>query len=185
MSELEWIAFIAGIAGVWLTIKENIYCWPTAMLSVIIYIFIFFKSKLYGDMALQLFYVAASIYGWFNWVKQKKNQKFYPGYLDNKTSIQFVVLTIIFFIPVYLILLRTDTDVPFIDAALTSFSLSNTWLMSKKKIENWLLWVAIDAVYVLLYIYKSLYLTSVLYAVFAGMALYGYYQWKTKAKLSV
>jgi nicotinamide mononucleotide transporter len=180
MTLIEIIAFILGLAGVWLTIRENILCWPSALLSVIIYIYIFFNTRLYGDMALQIFYAFASIYGWYRWNKEKNKKSFTPTYMEISVSIRFFILNVILFVPVYMVLLKTDTDVPFADAILTSFSLSNTWLMARKKIENWLMWVVIDGAYVLLYLYKSLYLTALLYALFAIMAAYGYHQWKRK-----
>lgn len=177
MTLLGIIALISGIAGVLLTIKQNIWCWPMALLSVIASGLEFYESRLFGDMALQAFYFASGVYGWFYW-KKKKNKSFTIKTIPVKSILPLMLLTLIQFGIYYYLLTVFKGDKIVVDALLTACSITATYMMTKKWIENWIFWVIIDFVYIGLYFSKELYLYALLYFVFTVMALFGYLNWK-------
>ena len=179
VSVSECIGFVFGIAGVWLTIRQNILCFPIGIINVGIYSFIFFNSKLYSNAVLQLVYIALLIYGWIHWKSKTASDEF-PVTNTNR-SLGFVLLifgvTASIFLG-YLMKKTTDAPLPYWDATTTSMSLIAQWMVARKKIENWLLWIVADVIYVGMYVHQSLYLTAVLYFVFLILALKGYLEWK-------
>jgi nicotinamide mononucleotide transporter len=183
MSVLGIIAFISGTLGVWLTIKQSIYCWPMALLSVVAGGIDFYFSRLYGDMFLQIFYFFAGIYGWFYW-NRNKGLAFDVKAVPLKWIPILLIVTGIQVVLYYYLLLYFNGARPLLDAILTASSLSTTYMMTKKWLENWLLWVLIDGTYILLYALTNLWLYGALYLIFACMAFYGWLSWK-KTKLSV
>lgn len=178
---LEILGTLFALSGVWLTARQHVACWPVAMVAVVIYIYVFFQSRLYGDAALQAFYLMMSIYGWYEWLFGGKNHSaLSPSYLDSHT---FVVTSLIggaaTMIFAYF-LQMTDSNVVWFDAATTAFSLVATWMMARKIVESWLYWIVIDSVYVGVLIYKELYITGFQYFVFTLLAIYGFRTWRKK-----
>lgn len=171
------VALISGVLGVWLTIKQNIWCWPMALLSVLISLVIFYQQRLYGDMSLQVVYFFGGIYGWLYWNKHKGNDfkvsrtpKSYAAFLLAATILQALLY--------YFLLVYFGGDKPVFDAILTATSLTATYMMTKKWLENWLMWIFIDASYVLLYSLKHMWLFALLYLFFTLMATLGWIKWK-------
>lgn len=179
MTILGIIALISGIAGVLLTIKQNIWCWPMALVSVITSGIEFYQSKLFGDMALQVFYFVSGIYGWFFW-NIKTKVLFDVSLTPRKKILPLIVFTAIQYTVYYYLLSFLKGDKIIYDAILTALSITATYMMTKKWLENWICWVAIDFAYIGLYISKELYLYAVLYFIFAIMAFAGYLNWKKK-----
>ena len=179
---IEISGTLFGIVGVWLTIKKNIFCFPSGIINVALYAYLFFISKLYADAGLQVVNIGLLVYGWIQW-RKIKNESHDVTRTDNATKILIAILGIgaTFFIGTFLYS-KTDASLPYLDALTTVISLVAQWMIAKKKIENWILWIAADMVYVGMYIYKSLYLTSGLYFVFILLALQGYREWKKKLK---
>lgn len=177
MTILGIIALLSGVAGVLLTIKQNIWCWPLALVSVVTSGIEFYQSRLFGDMALQVLYFISGVYGWFYW-KQKKSDDFKVSKLPVKLILPLIAFTGIQFFIYYYLLLVFKGDKVILDALLTACSISATYAMTKKWIENWLFWVVIDFTYVGLYFSKNLYLYALLYFIFALMALAGYLNWR-------
>jgi nicotinamide mononucleotide transporter len=180
MSILGVIAFITGTLGVWLTIKQNVLCWPAALISVCAATIDFFQARLYGDMSLQIFYFFAGLYGWYFWHKNKTNDfkvsrtpVRWWAYLAAASLLQFAVY--------YFLLIHYKGARPMLDAVLTALSLTTTYMMTRKWVENWALWVFIDGSYILLYILTDLWLYALLYLVFTAVALYGWIKWKKLA----
>lgn len=179
MSILGIIALVFGIAGVLLTIKQSIWCWPTALISVVTSGYEFYESRLFGDMALQVFYFVSGVYGWIYWEKNK-NKEFSVTTLPKKWIAPLLIITAAQAIIYYFLLCYFKGDKVVLDAILTACSISATYMMTKKWIENWLCWVLIDFAYILLYISKDLWLYALLYLFFTLMAAYGFYKWKTQ-----
>ena len=177
MSALGFIALFSGVLGVWLTIRQNIWCWPMALVSVVASGIDFYNTRLFGDMALQVLYFAQGVYGWLAWHKRKSAE-----FIASRMPIRywlFVGLAIaVLWLLVYYVLIYVKGNRAALDALLTAGSLVTTYLMTKKWAENWLLWVVIDATYILLYALTDLWSYALLYAVFTGMAWYGWMQWK-------
>ncbi|HCN82484.1 MAG TPA: nicotinamide riboside transporter PnuC [Sphingobacteriaceae bacterium] len=182
-SWLEWIGTISGFLCVYLAAKEHILNWPVAIISVIAYALLFFEYQLYGDSVLQLYFLGTSIYGWYYWMKNKQGTHT-PVIILEKKEIAFTILSVIVLSIVMGLFLDhyTDTNVPYADGFCTSMSLVAQFLMTRKILQNWILWIIVDVCYVPLYLYKNLYLTSVLYALFLVLAIMGYISWKKTAK---
>jgi nicotinamide mononucleotide transporter len=177
---IELIAAIAGILGVWLTTRQLIWCWPVALVNVILYIYIFFKSRLYADFGLQIFYFVLTLYGWYNWLYGGKEHK---ELKVSKISMKVLGICLLIGIPAsfitgYLLSRYTNAALPYIDSLVAVWGIIGTWMMAKKLLENWLLWIIVDLVCVGIYMVKNLYPTSVLYFIFTVLAVYGYLQWK-------
>ncbi len=173
------LAFVFGVAGVWFTIKKSIWCWPLSLVSVLASSFEFYQQRLFGDMSLQAFYFAAGIYGWYYWNRKQKRAfsvqrvpRPFWGLLFAITALQSVLY--------YFMLAKLKGDQVLFDAVLTASSLTATYMMTRRWIENWMAWVIIDLAYVVLYGIKNMWLFAVLYFVFAGMAWYGWKQWKAE-----
>jgi nicotinamide mononucleotide transporter len=182
---LECIAVILSIAGVWLTAKEKVISWPIAIIGCGIYTYIFYKDDLFGDASLQVFYVVISFYGWYEWLHGGKN--------NGELSVSAISVKVLFILALISIpasvglgkaLSLTHSNVPYWDGITTTLSIVATWMMAKKYIENWLVWILTDLLYVILYIIKDLYLTAILYFVFILLAVYGYYTWKKQLATS-
>ncbi len=181
MSVLDIIALITGVIGVFLTIKQSIWCWLFALISVTISIVVFYNQRLYGDMSLNVFYFISGIYGWVFWEK-KKNETFLITNMSLNWIIFLFFITIIQSFMYFYLLKHFKSDQIIFDAILTAFSLTGTFMMIKKWIENWLLWILIDAAYVILYLKKDMPLYALLYGFFSIMAIYGYYLWKKQLR---
>jgi nicotinamide mononucleotide transporter len=182
---LELISFVLSIVTVLLNIRRVHWAWLFAIVSSSTYGIVFFKARLYGDAGLQAVFIAASIWGWYEWLRGtgQDDQPLVVTRLDRAGwswslagwLLGFVLLS--WFLNAY-----TDTDVPHMDGFLTAGSLLGTLLAARKKVENWHVWIAVDVLYVGLYVYKGLHLTAVLYAVFVAMAVVGLRTWARAAR---
>lgn len=172
-----------GILGVWLTIKQNILCFPAGIINVGLYAYLFFSAKLYADAGLQIIYIALLFYGWLQWQNKTTAKEPEVTKTEKPLLIIFLITGIgaTFFLGTFLYS-KTDASLPYLDALTTVMSLIAQWMIAKKKIENWLIWIAADVIYVGMYIYKSLYLTSGLYFIFILLAVFGYLEWKKSLK---
>ncbi len=186
-SPLELVSFILSVATVWLNIRQSHWGWLFAIISSATYGLVFFGSRLYGDMGLQLVFIAVSFFGWYQWLHGGDSHEISRDALPVSTLdtrgrwcaaagwlAGFALLA--WFLKTY-----TDTDVPNSDGFLTAGSLVGQLLLSRKKVENWHVWIIVDVLYVALYLHKHLVLTAVLYAVFVGMAVIGLRAWSHDA----
>lgn len=180
MSGVEWIAAIAGAISVYLSARENIWSWPTAIVNVGLYIFIFRESGLYSDMGLQVVYLALSIYGWYQWLHGGADRsKLEVSKASARVWLVSAVAALLGWFVIWSVTRRLHgVSIPSIDAGLTATSLIAQWMMTRKILENWILWIVADIVYVPMYIYKHLYVTSGLYLVFLVLAILGLVEWK-------
>jgi nicotinamide mononucleotide transporter len=180
---LELIGFVLSVATVLLNIRRNHWAWLFAIVSSAVYGIVFFRSRLYGDAGLQAVFIAASIWGWTEWLRGAGGKPLAVGRLGRAGwawslagwAIGYVALAR--FLHAF-----TDTDVPHIDGFLTAGSLLGTALTARKKIENWHTWIVVDVLYVGLYVYKGLNLTAILYAVFVVLAVLGLRAWQLAAR---
>ncbi|TCB77689.1 nicotinamide riboside transporter PnuC [Acinetobacter sp. ANC 4173] len=179
MSGLEIFAVIISVIGVTLTIKRNMWCWWFNFLAFILYAYLFYTFKLYGETILQFFFIVVNFYGFYHWFKGKQQDhdiRIEPIKLS--TVIWQMLLTALVGLAFGLSLkFWTDAAVPMLDAQLAAFSLLATYWTSRKHIATWVLWVFVDIVYVGMFIYKDLFLTAGLYAAFVGLAAFGWWQW--------
>ncbi len=177
MNELGFVALVFGILGVLFTIKQNVWCWPFAIISVVASIIEFYNERLYGDMALQVFYFFAAIYGWWFWKKESLTE-FKVSHIPLKWILILIFASAVQFLIYYFLLKKFKGDKIIFDAILTALSVSATYMMTRKWLENWLTWVIIDLAYVILYIQKDMWLFAVLNVFFTTMAAYGFFEWK-------
>ncbi|MFC1731949.1 nicotinamide riboside transporter PnuC [candidate division KSB1 bacterium] len=178
---IEFIAVISGIIGVYLTAKQIIWCWPVAIVSVVLSLYVFFVAKLYQDSILQLFYLGMSFYGWYNWLHGgTKKVELKVNWIRLNHALFLILigfLSIIIF--GYLFQNYTDAALPYWDATTTVWGIIGTYMMAKKMIDNWIVWIIIDLLNVGIYFYKELYGFTVLYFIFTLLAIYGLREWIT------
>ena len=178
-SPLEVVAATFGVISVFLSTRQNIWSWPTAILNVGLYTVVFYQGRLYGQMGLQPIYLALSVYGWYQWL--------HGG--DQKTELRvssaspqlltvLLALNLVAWLALAAVLRRTDAALPWLDALLATTSLVAQWMMTRKILENWLLWIVVDVVYVPMFISQRLYATALLYAAFLVLAVMGYVEWR-------
>ena len=178
---LEWFGVFTGILCVWLAAKNNIYNWPIAVVSVVIYIFIFFESKLYADMGLQFYFLIMNFYGWYYWSKNKNNKEAERAVSQIKQKeIILSILGVIIFTAALGFLLHKNTDAsfPFVDSFCTACSLIAQIFLARKVLQNWLIWIFVDIIYVGVYLSKDLYATAFMYALYVYIATVGYLDWR-------
>jgi len=179
MSPLEITATIFGLWSVIAYVRESVWAWPSGLINVALYILLFWQARLYGDTGLQVVYVVLQIYGWWQWMHGGANRRELT--ITRTSPRQWLTLgaiAVLAYVPMGFLLERfTDTDVPWWDAAPTVSSLIAQWMISKKKLENWWVWIVTDLVYIPLYAYKHLYLTAGLYAVFLILCIMGVRSW--------
>lgn len=184
MSPLEVLAVIISIIGVTLTIKRNMWCWVFNFFAFVLYAYLFFEFKLYGETILQLFFMVVNFYGFYHWLKGKQQDheiRIEP--IAVKTVIlQMIIAAVgggVFGLSLHYF---TDAALPMLDSQLAAFSLLATYWTSRKHIATWVLWVFVDIVYVGMFMYKELFLTAALYAAFVGLAAFGWWQWEQVKK---
>ena len=180
MIPLEIIAVVVTLAAVYLTVRQIIWCWPLGMVSVVLYAAVFYQSKLYADMGLQVLYFALAVYGWWAWLHGSEDH----GRLAvSRTSLAMfgslaLIGTLAAIVMGQTLYRLTDASLPFMDSALTSFSIVAQWMQTRKKLEAWLIWLAVDVFYVGMFLYKGLYPTAGLYALFLYLAFMGFVEWR-------
>lgn len=185
MTTIEIVAVIFGFLCVYLTVKENIWCWPTGLVQVFLYIFIFYDAKLYSDVILQIIFVGLQFYGWYFWLYGgKEHQEATVSTVSPSGLIGTVAAALLSSALLGgFMATQTDASFPYADAFITVFSLVAQWLLSYKKLESWYFWIAVDCVAIGVYYSKDLYLTSVLYILFLAMAIAGLFRWKRSLSL--
>lgn len=180
LSILEALGVIFGLLSVWFAKRESILVFPTGIISVLIYVYLCFTTRLYADMSINAYYFIMSVYGWYYW--SRKDQTDHQTPITRNTRREWIwsisILVISFVILSQLLIHFTDSDVPIIDALTTAIFFVGMQLMAKKKIENWLAWIIGDFISIPLYYYKGLVLTSFQFLVFFIIAILGYISWK-------
>jgi len=180
MISLELVAVLLTLLAVFLTARQVIWCWPLAMVSVTLYAVVFFQAKLYADMGLQVLYFGLAIYGWWAWLHGGEGHgELHVTLASNRTRMILALIGGAAAILLGQTLSRhTDASLPFMDSALTSFSIVGQWMQTRKLLDAWLVWLGVDIFYVGMFIFKGLYLTAGLYAVFLILAVLGFLSWR-------
>lgn len=190
MLSIPWIELIAASLGAlsvyWMT-QQKPAAWPTGLLMVLLYVWIFYDARLYSEMLLQIIYVVLQIYGWWQWLRGGTQQQGRVVSSLSATGINqglligaSITLALGFSMSQY-----TDANLPWLDAALTGFSLVAQYWMAQKRLQCWLLWIVLDIIYVGMFISAELYLTAVLYLLFTALAVYGWLQWRGNLRLAI
>lgn len=180
----EWLAVGTGILYVILISYKNIAAWFFAIISSILYIYLCYISQLYLETGLQFFYLAMGIYGWIVW--SKKNTKGINTIIQwskQKHILNIAISSIITGLLGFLFDKFTNQANPYTDSFTTVFSLTATFMVTKKVLENWIYWIIIDAVSIYLFASRGLYMTAVLFLLFTFIAIFGFLQWRKQFKL--
>jgi nicotinamide mononucleotide transporter len=178
---VEVIAFVLAIAMVVCNMRVNPLGWPLAIVSSLLYVALFRDSKLYGDASLQVFFALVAGWGWWQWLRgtQGDGRALQVRSLGPRGRLAVVVATFALWPALGWFLKRfTDTDVPWWDAFPTAASVVGQWLLGRKYVENWPMWVVVNTVSVGLFAYKGLWLTVLLYVIFVGMSFAGWRAWR-------
>lgn len=180
---LEVIGVITGLLCVYLAAKNNIWNWPFAIVSVTIYIFIFFEARLFADMGLQFYFFVVNIYGWYYWSRKPVTESKTPVTRITRKEILLAVPAVLIFTFILGSLLKyTTASYPYIDSFCTACSLVAQVFLARKVVENWLIWIFVDIIYVGVYLFKDLQLTALMYAIYVIIAIMGYMDWKKEAR---
>ena len=184
---LELTSFVLAVITVVLNIRQTHWAWLFSILSSATYGVVFFGARLYGDMALQLVFIVVSVWGWYQWLYGGARHEGLVVTRLSAASRWYAIGAWLVGFALIALFLRTwtNTDVPHIDGFLTAGSLIGQLLLSRKKVENWHVWIAVDVLYVGLYVYKGLMLTAILYAVFIVLAWIGLRTWSRIAQQEV
>lgn len=183
----EIIGAVIGLVYLYLEYKADVWLWPVGILMSLFYVVIFFHGKFYADAAIYLYYIGANTYGLFQWTRSRQktttendNSAEMPiTHVPAKRVLPLAAVTLVLWMVLYLILKTvTDSPVPLGDAFTTSVSIVATWMLAQKYIEQWWLWVVVNIVSTMLYFWKGLYPTGVLFCVYVIVAVLGYFRWK-------
>jgi nicotinamide mononucleotide transporter len=177
---IESIAVLFSILYVILAVKENIWCWGAALISVSLYIYICFSAQLYPETGLQVFYFIMAIIGYYMWNKENKEE--IKEWSEIKHLLIILSGAILTFFMGFYFSTYTNSQMPIIDSFTTVFSIIATYMVIKKVLGNWLYWIVIDAVSVYLYFNRDLHLTSLLFIAYTIIAIFGYFSWMKKMK---
>jgi nicotinamide mononucleotide transporter len=179
MAALEVVAAVFGVVSVYLSTRQNIWSWPTAIVNVALYAIVFFNGRLYGQMGLQAVYLALSVYGWYQWLYGGESRTRLRVSRASPRMLGLLLgLNLVGFVALAALLRRTDAVLPSLDALLTTTSLVAQWMMTRKILETWILWIAVDIVYVPMFLTQGLPATAGLYSVFLGLAVLGFRDWR-------
>ncbi len=183
-SLVEAIAFVSGAICVWLVVRRSIWNFPLGLINVVASAYVFYEYDLFADSGLQIVYFVLNGLGWWMWLRGGPDTS--PLKVTNTGTVEKLLIGVFIAastIALYFILDRVGGAAKFWDALTTSISLGAQWLLSRKKVESWLLWILVDIIYVPLYVSRDLYLMAILYAIFLVMAVIGYFEWR-KARAS-
>ena len=180
MTWLEGFGFVTGVLCVYLAARENVWNWPIAILNSAAYFIVFMRTGLYSDTGLQLVYLALSIYGWYEWTFGGSGHTELPiTHATPRLWMYSAIAGVLTWIVLSTITTRLPgTALPRLDAALVAASLVAQWMLTRKVLENWLIWIAADIVYIPVFYYKGLCLTSGLYAIYLVLAVMGWIHWR-------
>ena len=179
MNPIEIAGFVTGALAVWLAVRQNPWNWPAGVANAVCFLILFWEARLYGDMALQVLFMAICLLGWYRWLfGGAGNSPLRVTRITTKGALAYAVAGVAA-TAVFTPYLRSVGDAsPLLDALTTVLSVEAQYLMTRKVIEHWLIWMAADVIYIWLYAERGLYLTSLLYVAFFAMCVVGWRDWK-------
>ena len=185
MSEfVEILGVIIGFIYLWLEYKASIYLWLTSIIMPAIYLFVYFDAGLYADVAINIYYLIIGVYGWMSWrygISRKNGTEKYDlkiSHTSRRQWLRLLIAYIVIHLAISFTLINfTDTDVPWFNGLTSALSIIGMWMLAKKLIEQWFVWFVVDILSAVLYFYKGLEPTALLYSVYAIVAILGYKKW--------
>ena len=183
MSWSEILGFVAGALSVWLYVRQSVWAWPTGIANSVFWLILFGGSRLYLDASLQIVYIGLGIVGWIWWVRPRREQRELP--VARAPVSQAVVLAVIGVVAtagLWWLMVRADDAAPLPDAATTVVSLIAQYMLTRKLLANWWLWISVDVAYIALYVAKHLYLTAALQPLFIALCVAGLRSWRASQR---
>ena len=182
--KLELIAFLTGITGIWLTMRQNVWCFPVGLINVSLSMVIFYEQHLYADAIQQIMYITLLIYGWYNWKRKgTMNVRLGVSRLSLKEIAGYCLLILLSTLLLGgLLITLTAAIFPWADSLATSTAFVAQYLVARKKLENWLLWMGVNLVYIAIYYHKDLHLYVILFSVYLILSFFGLYKWNKELK---
>lgn len=178
-SWLEAFGFVTGAVCVWLTVKQSVWNFPLSLMNVAAFLFVFAQARLYADAGLQVVYFILTLIGWWMWLYGGKGRTALRVTQVTPVEASLVATCgVVLFVGLWRLLTHVGGSATIWDALTTSLSLCAQWLLNRKRLATWYCWIAVDVIYIPLYVYKELYLTSILYTVFLCMATIGLLEWR-------
>ena len=184
MNYLEIVGTFVGLIYLWLEYRASVYLWIASIIMPLIYVFVYYDAGLYADLGINIYYILASVYGLLCWQfkktkKQDSTNELAITHTPKQLYPQLFITSVILIVAIALLLREfTDSTVPWTDSFTTALSVVAMWMLAKKYVEQWLVWIIVDVVCCVLYVYKGLYFTSGLYAIYTLIAYFGYIKWK-------
>lgn len=183
---LEILGTVVGLVYLWLEYRASIYLWVAGVVMPAIYIFVYYEAGLYADFGINIYYLLVAIYGWVAWKtgfsftgRKEQNGELPITHTPRRAwAAALASFLVAQFSIAWILVNHTDSTVPWADSFTTALSIVGMWMLARKYIEQWWVWCVVDVACSALYIYKGLYFTAVLYAVYAIIAIFGYYKWK-------
>jgi len=192
MDPFEATGLVSGLLCVALLIRQNIWNWPIGLLYSVVSVVVFYRSRLYAELPLQIFYIAMNAYGWYYWAFAKRS----PARAVNAPTLPVTNITLRTALALTSIVVcataaagwlfanRTNAALPYWDSAATTMSFAAMWMTARKQIENWYVWLIVDVLETGIYLAKGIELYAVLYGVYIGMAFAGWWAWRTSQRLA-
>ncbi len=179
MDYLEIIGTAIGLAYLWLEYRASIWLWLAGIVMPAVYIFVYYGAGFYADMAVNIYYLCAGIYGWIVWRRGSgTDRELSITRIPRRSILPLALLSAGAFAAIAVLLVNfTDSTVPYGDSLTTALSIAALWMLSRKYAEQWLVWIAVDVISAGLYFHKGLYPTGGLYALYAVAAVAGYFKW--------
>ena len=186
---LELTAILFGLLSVLYAKKDNILVFPTGIINTAIYVYLLWKWSLLGDMMINFYYVIMSIYGWYHWTRKKDDVVQFPisrmTSREKKLSVLIFFITVLFVVAVYIFFDKFTHWTSYVDTFVTGIFFVGMWLMAKRKIENWILWIIGDVISIPMYFVKGYSFTSIQYLIFTIIAVFGYLEWKKTLQIKI
>jgi len=181
---LELIGTISGLIYIYFSVKQNILLWLFGIITSLVYAFVFFSNHLYVNMFLQIYYLGVSAYGWYHWVygaKEIGKQELPVLKASTKEWFVFSGITIVLFLLIVVIFNSLFSEkISYLDSATSAMSIVATWMLARKYLDQWIIWIITNLVYVIILLKSDMYVTIILYTVYTIMAVIGYLEWKRK-----
>ncbi|MED5525601.1 nicotinamide riboside transporter PnuC [Gallaecimonas pentaromativorans] len=184
-SPLEGVAVLLAVAYLWLAMRQSQWCWPAALVSTLLYVWLFYDVALLSESLLNVYYMAMAVYGWWSWRQGTAGGKLPVNSRPLGWHLKVIgagaALSLAWG---HLMATHTQAAFPYLDAATSCFAVITTWMVTRKVLENWLYWIAIDGLSIWLYLQKDLAMTALLFVAYVLMAIAGYWSWRRALQLT-
>ncbi|MBO7281504.1 MAG: nicotinamide mononucleotide transporter [Bacteroidaceae bacterium] len=183
---IEILGTAVGLIYLWQEYRASIYLWITSIIMPAIYLYVYYQAGLYADFGINIYYLVIALYGWLAWRynfslrgKRKESKELSISHIRQGVIIRLAILFLAAWAIIsYILIHYTNSTVPFTDAFTTALSIVGMYMLARKYIEQWWVWLVVDITSCALYLYKELYFTAALYALYAIIAIFGYRKWK-------